>query len=196
VIVFVRHGETAPNRDGLVLGRADPVLTERGEEQARRVAELLRGERVTHLWTSPLGRAVQTAAAISDATGCEATVDDRLLEVDWGAWEGRHVSQVGHAELERYRAAGGEAPLGESLAVVRNRVVSFCQDVVGEIGDGVGVAVTHVSPIKAAVAWVLGTEDTAAMKMFLGLASVTRIGHRESGPILLSFNETGHLRRA
>ena len=55
---------------------------------------------------------------------------------------------------------------------------------------------SHVSPIKAAVAWVLEAEDTAAMRMFLGLASITRIGHRERGPVLLSFNETGHLRPA
>ena len=194
MILFVRHGETAPNRDGLVLGRADPDLTERGAEQARRVAEVLRAENVTHLWSSPLRRAVQTAAAITEATGCPAVLDDRLLEVDWGDWEGRKVSGVAHAELERYRASGGEAPKGESLQVVRDRVVAFCREAQEVAGDGVGVAVSHVSPVKAAVAWVLDADDTAAMRMFLGLASITRIGHREGGPVLLSFNETGHLR--
>lgn len=194
MLVFARHGQTAPNREGLVLGRADPELTERGADQALRVAEALRAEEITHLWTSPLQRAVQTAAAITDATGCPAVVDERLLEVDWGAWEGRRVSAVGSAEIERYRAAGGEAPEGESLRVVRDRVVAFCQEALATVGDGVGVAVSHVSPVKAAVAWALEAEDTAAMRMFLGLASITRIGQRERGPILLSFNETGHLR--
>jgi broad specificity phosphatase PhoE len=196
VIIFVRHGETAPNRDGLVLGRADPELTDRGADQALRVAEALKAEKITHIWTSPLQRAVQTAAAITEATGCPAVVDERLLEVDWGAWEGRQVSGVGSAEIERYRASGGEAPEGESLQIVRDRVVSFCLEALETIGDGVGVAVSHVSPVKAAVAWALEADDTAAMRMFLGLASITRIDHRERGPILLSFNETGHLRPA
>lgn len=193
-LILVRHGETAPNRDGLVLGRTDPDLTDAGRGQAQRLGELLRAEGVRRLYTSPLRRAGQTAAAIAAATGCPPVVDDRLLEVDWGSWEGRPVGEVGAAELERYRSSGGQAPAGESLSVVRGRVVAFCEDALGETGDGVTVAVTHVSPVKAAVAWVLGADDTAAMRMFLGLASITRIERRASGPVLVSFNETAHLR--
>jgi hypothetical protein len=55
------------------------------------------------------------------------------------------------------------------------------------------VAVTHVSPIKAAVAWTLGAPDAAAFRMYVALASVTRIDRRSRGPVLVSFNETAHL---
>jgi len=194
VIVFVRHGETAPNRDGLVLGRSDPSLTDLGAEQARRVGEALRGEAVTRIWTSPLLRARQTAAAVAAVTGGDPLVDERLVEVDWGTWEGRPTAAVAATELERYQASGGAAPAGESLHSVRERVRAFCADAFAVAGDDIAVAVTHVSPIKAAVAWVLDADDMAAMRMYLGLASITRIGARPQGAVLLSFNETGHLR--
>lgn len=192
MIVFVRHGETPPNRDGLVLGRSDPELTEAGHQQAERLATALAGEDVAAILTSPLTRARQTAAVIASACGITPEVDERLVEVDWGTWEGRSVAKVSSAELERFRAEAGTAPAGESLRAVRDRVVGFCLEALER--DGVVVAVTHVSPIKAAVTWVLDADDEAALRMFVALASITRIGRRSAGPVLLSFNETAHLR--
>jgi probable phosphoglycerate mutase len=192
VIVFARHGETAPNREGLVLGRAsDPALTDEGRRQAERLAALLGKEEPVAVLTSPLLRARETAEAIAGACGHEPVIDDRLVEIDWGAWEGRPVGRIASAEVERLRADAGTAPEGESLAVLTGRVESFCADAWDR--DGLVVAVTHVSPIKAAVALTLGAPDDAAFRMYVALASVTRIARRSRGPILVSFNETAHL---
>jgi broad specificity phosphatase PhoE len=191
VIVFARHGETAPNRDGLILGRADPGLTDEGRRQATRLAGLLGRESPVAVLTSPLLRARETADVIASACGLEAETDDRLMEIDWGAWEGRPVEGIASAEMERLRADAGRAPEGESLASLGLRVEEFCADALDR--DGLVVAVTHVSPIKAAVAWTLGAPDAAAFRMFVALASVTRVARRSRGPILLSFNETAHL---
>ena len=116
MIVFARHGQTAPNRDGLVLGRADPELTEEGRRQAERLAEALAGEPVSAILTSPLLRARQTAEAVGAACGLPVTVDDRLVEIDWGTWEGRPAGSLAVADADRWRADDGTAPEGESLA--------------------------------------------------------------------------------
>jgi broad specificity phosphatase PhoE len=194
MIVFARHGQTAPNRDGLVLGRADPELTEEGYQQAHRLAEALATEPVTAILTSPLLRARQTAEAVAAACGLPVTVDERLVEIDWGAWEGRPAGSLAVADADRWRADDGAAPEGESLTSLSSRVESFCLDNLGDRGPV--VAVSHVSPIKAAAAWALGVDGTIAWRMFLGLASITRVGQGKSSPLLLSFNETGHLRPA
>jgi broad specificity phosphatase PhoE len=201
VIVFARHGQTAPNRDGLVLGRADPELTGEGRRQAAALAAALAGEPVTAILTSPLVRARQTAEAIGAASGLPVTVDERLLEIDWGTWEGRPAGSLAVADVDRWRAddspeprkAHPVAPEGESLDSLSSRVGSFCLETLGE---GLVVAVSHVSPIKAAAAWALGVDGTVAWRMFLGLASITRIGRGRTSPVLLSFNETAHLRLA
>jgi broad specificity phosphatase PhoE len=192
VIVFARHGQTAPNRDGLVLGRADPELTDEGHRQAALLGAALAGEPVAAIRSSPLVRARQTAEAIASACGVAVTVDDRLLEIDWGAWEGRPAGTLAVADVDRLKADDGTAPEGESLESLSRRVESFCIETMEE--DGLVVAVSHVSPIKAATAWALGVDGAVAWRMFLGLASITRVGRGRTSPILLSFNETGHLR--
>jgi broad specificity phosphatase PhoE len=192
VIAFVRHGETPPNRDGLVLGRADPGLTEEGRRQAQRLAEVFGNEAVSAVLTSPLARARETAETIAAACGLRADSDERLVEIDWGEWEGRSVAGLASAEVERWRAESGTAPEGESLRSVCQRMASFCTEALER--DGMVVAVSHVSPIKAAVAWALGADDDVAWRMFLGLASITRVARRSAGPCLVSFNETAHLR--
>jgi probable phosphoglycerate mutase len=201
VIVFARHGQTAPNRDGLVLGRADPELTEEGHRQAELLAATLAAEPVTAVVTSPLVRARQTAEAVGAACGVPVTTDERLLEIDWGTWEGRPAGSLAVADVDRRRAedsterrkADPVAPEGESLDSLSRRVESFCLET---LEDGLVVAVSHVSPIKAAAAWALGVDGTVAWRMFLGLASMTRVGRGRTSPVLLSFNETGHLRLA
>lgn len=191
MIVFARHGETAPNRDGLILGRADPGLTDEGRRQAARLADLLAREEPVAVLTSPLLRARETAEVIAGACGREAETDERLVEIDWGAWEGRPAAGIASAEMERLRADAGTAPEGESLTALGARVEAFCGEALAR--DGLVVAVTHVSPIKAAVAWILGAPDAAAFRMYVALASVTRVERRSRGPLLVSFNETAHL---
>jgi probable phosphoglycerate mutase len=194
VIAFARHGQTAPNRDGLVLGRADPELTEEGHRQAECLAAALAVEPVSAILSSPLLRARQTAEAIGEACGVPVVVDDRLIEIDWGAWEGRATGSLATAEVDRWKADDGTAPEGESLDSLSGRVESFCTEQLDQ--DGLVVAVSHVSPIKAAAAWALGVDGTVAWRMFLGLASITRVGRGRASPVLLSFNETGHLHGA
>jgi broad specificity phosphatase PhoE len=191
MIVFARHGQTAPNRDGLVLGRADPELTDEGHRQAELLAAALVGEGVTAILTSPLLRARQTAEPMGAACGVPVVVDERLIEIDWGAWEGRSTGALKQSDVDRWKADKGAAPEGETLESLTRRVESFCAEHLD--GDGLVVAVSHVSPIKAAAAWAMGVDGSVAWRMFLGLASITRVGQGRSSPVLLSFNETGHL---
>jgi broad specificity phosphatase PhoE len=185
VIAFVRHGETPPNRAGLLLGRSDAALTDRGRAQAERVAEALAGLDISRVITSPLRRACDTAAPIAAACGQAVEVDDRLVEIDYGEWEGRPLADLDPETVARWRGDGGFAPPGgESLEVVADRVASFCDET---LDDRIVVAVSHVSPIKAAVTWTLRVPPELAWRMRLDVASITRIGR---GPVLLSFNES------
>jgi probable phosphoglycerate mutase len=191
VILFVRHGETAVNVRGAALGRADPPLTERGEAQAVALGAALRAAGVERIRSSPLQRAVQTATAIADVVGRPVEIDDRLVELDYGEWDEKHWSELPADAVARWRDDPTFAPPGgESLGAVSARVASFCE----ELAEGpTTIAVSHVSPIKAAVTWALGVSDDRAWRMFLGLASITRVTSRDGAPSLLSFNETQHL---
>ena len=185
MIAFARHGETPPNRAGLLLGRSDAALTDQGRVQAERLAAALSGLDVARVLTSPLRRACDTAAPIAAACGRSVEVDDRLIEIDYGEWEGRPFTDLDPDVVAHWRRDSAFVPPGgESLEVVAGRVASCC---VEWLDARVVGAVSHVSPIKAAVTWTLRVPPELAWRMRLDVASITRIGR---GPVLLSFNES------
>jgi broad specificity phosphatase PhoE len=193
MIVLARHGETPPNRKGLLLGRADPPLTDGGRAQADDLARALAGSGAARVITSPLGRARDTAAPIAAACGAQVEVDERLIEIDYGEWEGRPFAALDPDVVARWRRDPDfAAPGGESLAAVARRAASFCEEWLHDDAERRVVAVSHVSPIKAAVTWTLGVSPELAWRMRLDVASLTRISR---GPVLLSFNETVDARR-
>jgi broad specificity phosphatase PhoE len=141
--------------------------------------------------TSPLTRCVQTASVIAGACGVDAVeVEDRLVEVDYGEYDGRPFADLPGDLVRRWRTEPDFAPPGgESLASVGVRVAALGRELVADLGEQPVVAVSHVSPIKAAVCWALGLPDLAAWRMRLDNATMTRLGPGPEGAVLLSFNE-------
>lgn len=87
-VILLRHGETAYNADGnRYCGRTDIGLTEKGIAQATKVSEALKGMAVDAVYASPLQRACTTAAIASGNQ--DVITDERLIEADFGAWEGK-----------------------------------------------------------------------------------------------------------
>jgi broad specificity phosphatase PhoE len=194
MISFVRHGETALNRDGRLQGRVDSELSARGLEQVARLTTRVSAWEITAVYTSPLTRARQTAIAIAAVAGCEVEVDERLIELDYGEWDGMALADIRPQRgVSSFADPNFAPPGGESLAAVQARVAEFCTDRLSS-GDSRVIAVSHVSPIKAAVAWALGVEERATLRMRLGLASITEIGAAPNGGgYLASFNDAAHL---
>lgn len=190
---LVRHGRTAANASGVLLGRLDPPLDETGRAQAEALARSL--GRVDRIVASPLGRTRQTAAAIAAAAaGVPVEIDERWIELDYGELDGVPLSEVPAATWAAWRADLAFAPPGgESLAGLGARVRSALVDLAADAARREVVVVTHVSPIKAAVAWALGVGDEVTWRMFVGQASISRVAVGDRGPVLQQFNDVGHL---
>jgi broad specificity phosphatase PhoE len=188
VLVLCRHGRTATNAAARIQGRVDTVLDDVGRVQAAAMASAV--GHVDRVVSSPLRRAVETASAF----GVPVDVDDRWIELDYGDWDERRLGDVAPAEWAAWRAdATWEPPGGESLATLGTRVREACESLAAEAADRDVVVVSHVSPIKAAVAWALGVGDDIVWRMHLAPASITRIALRGGTPVLFSFNEVAHL---
>ena len=198
MIVLVRHGQTDANRAGLLLGRADPPLNERGRRQAAATAASLAQEVAPTVLVSPLQRTRETARLIGDATGAPVTVDARLVELDYGEWDERRVADLPLETVERWRSDPTFAPPGgESLADLRRRVAPVAAEAFEafeQADDRTVIVVSHVSPIKALILCALDLDDRYAWRLRLDVASICRLGPGPLGPTLTSFNETGHLR--
>jgi probable phosphoglycerate mutase len=192
VLILVRHGESTGNAAGLLLGRIDSPLTERGAGQARSLSSAVAG--ATRLVSSPLARARDTAEALG--TGLPVEIDDRRIEVDYGEFDGQPLAAVPAEVWTRWRSDPSFTPPGgESLAAAGARVRLACEELFTDPdgparGDGVVVVVSHVSPIKAAACWSLGLGDEGAWRLYLANASLTRITWGPAGPVLAGFNHT------
>ena len=195
MIVVARHGRTAANAGGLLLGRADPPLDAEGDRQAAALGAACADLDLARVVTSPLGRCRATAGAIAAAAGgVPVDVDERWIELDYGELDGVPFADL-PAELWSAWRADIEwcPPGGESLAALGRRVRAGADALADEARDRDVVVVSHVSPIKAAVAWALGVGDEITWRMWVAPASITRIGLSGPAPSLRSFNELAHL---
>jgi broad specificity phosphatase PhoE len=186
VLVLVRHGRTAHNASHRLLGRLDVPLDELGVRQAQALAQVPAIRGAGRVLSSPLERARQTASML----GPRVCVDDRWTEMDYGVYDGMPLADVPDEIWQRWRSDPGWAPDGgESLLAVGRRVRAACDELVDEARNGDVVVVSHVSPIKLAVAWAVGAPDDAVWRMFLDTAAVSRVAVGPTGPSLRSFNE-------
>lgn len=187
-LVVVRHGRTQANATRQLLGRHDVPLDALGVIQAEALAAAVGP--VDRVVTSPLLRTRQTAEAFD----APVSVDERLIELDYGHYDGTALADV-PAEFWRQWRSDPEwvIPGGESLAGLRLRVEATLEDLSASTGDETVVVVAHVSPIKAAVTWALGVGDEVTWRLFVQPASISRIEVGDRGPILQSFNEVAHL---
>lgn len=175
MLIMLRHGRTTANAQGLLQGRVDNHLDETGRVQAQEAAEAI--GRVDRVISSPLTRARQTA----DAFGLAVEVDERFIELDYGEWEERPVQDVPAETWQEWRSnLDFRPPQGETLRELGSRVRLGLDAIAAEAAQTDIVVVSHVSPMKAAIAWALGVDDEVTWRTRLGQAASFQIA--TSGP--------------
>jgi broad specificity phosphatase PhoE len=153
-LLLARHGQTADNANGLILGRRDPPLSPLGEEQAGRLGVQARARGVRAIWCSPLLRARQTAAVVGVAVEVEPAVLDDLIESARGEWEGRPQTVLARDSPELFAAfeagdPGFVFPGGESI---RSQVLRTRRALAAvAAGPQPSLVVAHAGTIRAAL---------------------------------------------
>ncbi len=134
MLYIIRHGQTEGNVRHVLLSRSDQSLTETGIRQAEEAALRLKGIRFARVYSSPLKRALETAGIV--APGLPVTVDERLIEMDYGPYEGMDLRSPAPEIMAFFRDfAHIPAPEGvEQLSSVVARAGRFLADVEKE-GD-------------------------------------------------------------
>jgi broad specificity phosphatase PhoE len=162
---LARHAETTWNIAGRYQGRMESPLSPLGERQATALADGFfaraeRAERVpTRIVSSPLGRCLETARVTAERLNLPVEIDERLIEIAHGTWDGRYREAVSREDPERYETwrhdpAHVAFENGESLAQVLARWRSFAQDAALETRDT--LVVTHDAVVRCALTQVRG----------------------------------------
>ena len=146
MIYIIRHGQTELNNKQVLQGRSNYPLNEKGIAQARRAAERLRLVSFSHVYSSPLIRAVQTAEII--VPDIPVTIDERLIEMDYGPYEGMVLNALSPEIITFFSDfVHNPAPEGmEQLASVVARAGEFIEELSRQ--DGNILVSTHAIAMK------------------------------------------------
>ena len=184
MIYLVRHGQTLQNRAGLLQGRSDFPLNEMGREQARRVGAFFReqGVRFDAVSTSPLRRAVQTAALIAGET-VPLRVDERLIEMDYGPYEGMDLRAPAPEVLAFFRDfVNVPAPAGmEKLSAVTARLGAFLEQLRPEAEERDILVSTHAIALKGALEYLTPASRGSYWAKNIGNCAVYRTAPTAGG---------------
>jgi probable phosphoglycerate mutase len=198
-VILVRHGACDPPApDGLIAGRSDPGLNERGRAEAAAVAERLRREPVAAVFASQLRRTAETAAPIAAHFDLEPAALEDLGEIYLGEWEGHGIhdrGSRGDPELARVIAEQrwDLVPGAEDLDGFGVRVRRGVEAVADAAGEGtVAVGVTHSAVIAEFLRQITDSEPFAFLHTANGsLSRAIRLPDRRW--ILTSFNDSAHV---
>jgi probable phosphomutase (TIGR03848 family) len=199
-VILLRHGRSTSNTAGVLAGRSDGVdLDDMGSQQAAdlvgRVSELP----IRAVVCSPLLRCRRTVEPLAAALDLSPIVDERLTEVDYGAWTGRKIAELTDEPLWKVVQAHPSAamfPDGEGLAHVQARAVAAVRDHDRRLADEQGadvlwLACTHGDVIKAVVADALGTHLDNFQRVTADPASMRLIRYTPLRPFVIHVNHTG-----
>jgi probable phosphomutase (TIGR03848 family) len=203
-LVLVRHGRSTANTSGVLAGRSPGVdLDEVGQEQARATGIRLAKVPLAAIVTSPLERCRQTADLLvaERGTSPEVSIDERLVEPDYGAWTGEALKQLAKDKswkVVQQHASAAAFPGGGTLRQVQARAVDAVRDwdrrITEEHGpDSVWVAVSHGDVIKAILADAIGTHLDLFQRIVVDPGSVSVVSYTPLRPFVVRLNDTGDL---
>ncbi|MFC5752626.1 histidine phosphatase family protein [Actinomadura rugatobispora] len=189
-VIVLRHGETEWSRDRRHTGRTDLPLTERGEEQARALAPVLRDRPFARVLCSPASRALRTAelAGLSvDAT------DPDLWEWDYGGYEGITSARIREDRPGWYLWADGVIPgdadhPGETVEQVGERVDAVLARIRPLLADGDVALVAHGHVLRVLTARRLGLEPADGRLFALETGTLSALGTEHDRPVISAWN--------
>ncbi len=174
MIYIVRHGQTIRNKEHVLQGRSDAPLNDAGRQQAAEAAERFSAAciRFDRVYTSPLGRAVQTAEII--APGVRAVVEERLIEMDYGPYEGMDLKDPAPEVTTFFRDfVRNPAPAGmEPLADVVRRLGSLLEEIRGEAAEQTILLSTHAIAMKGALEYLTPESRGSYWSTYIGNCAV------------------------
>jgi broad specificity phosphatase PhoE len=199
MIHFLRHGETDESQTGTYCGSVDPDLTPTGYEMASAFALAYQSVPWAAIYSSPMRRAVATAAPLCESIGMSMQLRDGLREIAYGEWEGKTPEETNrefHDDYVRWLAdPGWNAPThGETGVQIARRSGMVLGEIENSGANGNVLVVSHKATIRIMICMLLGI-DVGRFRDRIGVpvASVSRVEYTTHGPLLHALADRSHL---
>ncbi|MEM0083814.1 MAG: histidine phosphatase family protein [Candidatus Methanomethylicia archaeon] len=198
-ILLIRHGETEWNVERVFRGRKDIPLSKIGRKQAELLGKYLRDIDINVVYSSPLKRALETAEYIVEYHDkpVEIIVDDDLIDINYGSWEGKSEDEVKEIYGELYEEWINNPhlvkfPNGESLEDVRSRLMRFIGKIVRGIEGNIAI-VSHRVVLKVMICMLLGLDNSKFWNIRIDCGGITIFEYKDNKFILVKHNDISYL---
>jgi broad specificity phosphatase PhoE len=199
IFYIVRHGQTNWNIQGKTQGHGNSDLTESGESQAKQLAESLVDHNIDYVFTSDLGRAVQTAEIVGNRLGLKVEKTDGLREMGFGVWEGLLIKEIQKDYAEVYNTWRNEPhlvniPGGETLHIIKERVDKFIEGINEKYDNKRIVLITHSITLRVMLLSFLNSGMENVYRIKQDNTALNIVEFKDYGPVVEKMNDTSHLR--
>jgi probable phosphomutase (TIGR03848 family) len=178
-VLLIRHGENDWVSERRLAGRTPGVhLNDRGRDQAQRISEMLAGQEINAVYSSPLERCMETAQPIAESSGLALTPEAGIQEVDYGEWQGgnlKELSQGAEWSLVQHSPSSFRFPDGETLFEVQARAIETIERIRRKHPNEVVAIFSHGDVIRTAVAHYMGIPFDLFQRVMINTASITAI---------------------
>lgn len=197
-VLLIRHGQNDwVNKKRLAGWTPGVHLNEEGQRQVRELAQRLDPLPIKAIYSSPLERCMETAAAVADVQGLEVVPLESVGEVRYGKWEGKKIKKLAkkrewHA-VQHYPSRF-RFPEGEWLSEVQDRAVMAVEELSRRHDKEMIAVVSHADVIKLVLAHYLGIHIDLFQRLAVSPASVSVLVLGPGGPVhVLRLNDNGPL---
>ena len=195
LILLIRHGENDYVKTSKMAGRIPGIhLNEHGRKQAQALGEALKNFPITAIYSSPLERAMETAAPIAEARKLEINQEPDLMDTDLGNWEGKSwkvLSLTKAWKIVQNAPSRFRFPEGESFAEAQVRYANVLERIVKKHRKpkDIVAVIFHADPIKLAISHFLGLPLDHFQRLSCNTGSLTMLHVSEAGANLVKLNQ-------
>jgi probable phosphomutase (TIGR03848 family) len=192
-LLLLRHATTEHTGKRLSGWTPGIHLGSQGLREAKALAERLAPVEIQAIYSSPLERCQETAAAVAEPRGLKVGTIEEVGEVRFGDWTGKQLGELAKTDLWRtvqIHPSGARFPGGESIHEMQTRAVEACERLRAAHPEDTVAVCSHADVIKAVAAHYLGLHLDLFQRLVVSPASITAIGF---GPVpyLLRLSDTG-----
>lgn len=197
-MILMRHGQADNNVNRILVGRhIESHLTEYGKHQVLDTAKYLGEISIDKVLVSPVVRTIETAEIVCEYLGLDYQIDERLYEIELGRLVGMNyeeiISKYGNLFLEFYTEnEAALTPYGvESFASIKQRIKNILDEMAETYSDRNVLMISHLDPIKAAIAIILDLKPESLYKWQIRNASLTILKNDNKAYTLTGVNVMG-----
>ena len=196
---IVRHGQTNWNILGKTQGHGNSDLTSQGIEQAQDLANEIKKFNIDYIYSSDLGRAVETAQIVADKLNIEVQKTTALREMGFGVWEGLLIDEIKKDHNDTYTTWRNQPhlvdiPKGETLHIIKERVDKFIAQLNEKYDNKNILLVSHSVTVRVMLLSFLNSSMENIYRIKQDNTALNIVEFRDYGPVVVKMNDTTHIK--